>query len=748
MLTRFTNLRSSFRLIGPLSVLIVGILAGGCSGGGGGDDQCKASLLAGDLVITEIMANPDGTDEGKEWFELYNTTAAAIDLSGVKIEAAKTDGSTPKFHLIGVASIDPGQYLVLGGVLEVVKPDYVDYAYAADLGGMYNSGGQLSVYCGAALIDRVIYTEMNDGVANGFDGQLDPESIANDNFDDWCESKIEYDTDALGTPGTANEACEGDLPPTSCKENDQVRDVVAPLVGDLVISEFMPNPDLVDDAVGEWFEIYVARDVDLNGLQIGKSADGWEKQVASLECVPVTAGSYLLFARSDDPTENGGLPAVDLVFGFTLANTSGVLNLGYGGLLLDGITYSSSHTGASTALEASLTDPVQNDNEDYWCAGSAVYGNGDLGTPGAENTSCGISPDGKCYDAGVLVDVRKPVAGDLVITEFMANPTSTDTGKEWFEVYVATDVDLNLLQIGKTGGEVLAQLPSGDCLPVTAGSYIVLAASDDQLVNGGLPQVDFPLDFSLGNSDSGIFIGYEDLVLDQITYTSSASGASTALDPRLSDQDQNDNQGYWCEAKDAYGDGDLGTPGGANPSCNVAPEGQCYDNDVLRDLVLPTGEQLVITEFMANPDAAGDEFGEWFEVYVSADVDLNLLQMGDDPLNPDFRLPGGDCLRVSSGSYLVFARSAVADDNGNLPAVDFVFDFGLTNSSSSLFVGMNDSVLDQISWESTAVGKATSLDPDSQTTIANDELLNWCPAVDTYGDGDFGTPGVVNPDCL
>ncbi|MEK6700984.1 MAG: lamin tail domain-containing protein [Planctomycetota bacterium] len=35
----------------------------------------------GPVVITEIMYNPPGTDEGQEWVEIYNPTAAPVDLS-------------------------------------------------------------------------------------------------------------------------------------------------------------------------------------------------------------------------------------------------------------------------------------------------------------------------------------------------------------------------------------------------------------------------------------------------------------------------------------------------------------------------------------------------------------------------------------------------------------------------------------------------------------------------------------------
>jgi hypothetical protein len=563
------NFRSTtFWLPPALMAACVALVLSGCPGGGGGD-KCAAGLLAGDLVITEIMANPAGQDDGKEWFEIYNpSSSATIDLTGVLVEAARADGSGGSTHVVAGADIGPGQYLVLGGMLAEVKPDYVDYAYGADLGGLRNAGGQISLRCGQALIDKVIYTDTTEGVSRGLDGSKTPDSILNDTLENWCDSKVEFAADSFGTPGAANEACEGDLPPTSCKENGQVRDVVAPVVSDLVITEFMPNPAAVSDTLGEWFEVYLARDIDLNGLQLGKTAGTWDEQISSLDCIPAKAGSYLLFARSSDTLQNGGLPAVDRVFGLTLANSGGSLMIGYGGQVIDAISYSSSHTGASSALEPTLTDPLENDNQDYWCAGSDAYGNGDLGSPGAANPSCGITPAGKCREGDSLRDQRLPVAGDLVITEIMADPdAAADAVGEWFEMYVGADVDLNRLQLGKTPPTVNFSLPGGDCLPVTAGSYVVFAASTDSATNGGLPRADFLLDFGLTNAGGSIFVGFDDVVFDQVQYGAAAAGKATSLDPGSRDTTANDDLGNWCPAVSGYGDGDLGTPGTDNPVC-------------------------------------------------------------------------------------------------------------------------------------------------------------------------------------
>ena len=524
--------------------------------------------MAGDLVITEIMANPAGRDEGFEWFEIYNPSASGVDLTGVKIEAARADGTGQTEHTIAGATVRPGEYLVLGGMLDEVKPAWVGYAYGADLGGLRNVGGTLALYCEQALIDSVLYLEQADGYSHCFDGTITPDSIANDNTDDWCDSRTEFEADSFGTPGADNDPCDSDLPPTSCKENDVVRDVVAPLAGDLVITEFMPDTVAVADSVGEWFEVYVARNIDLNGLQLGRMEDDWTEQVSSLECITVTAGTYLLFAHETDPAQNGGLPAVDWVFNFNVANESGTLRLGYGGELLDAVVWTGSRTGASTALDPDLTDPAMNDNEDYWCAGETAYGDGDLGSPGAANPSCDVAPEGKCYDNDVLRDLVKPQAGDLVITEFMPDPSAVgDTVGEWFEVYSGIDVDLNGLEIGKEPGTVLFEVKARNCLRVNAGTHALLARSADYGVNGGMNNVTAEFDTGLSNDDSSLFIGIDGVMLDAITWTSSGTGAATSLDPGSRNPTANDDPLNWCPATSAYGAGDLGTPGADNPNC-------------------------------------------------------------------------------------------------------------------------------------------------------------------------------------
>src|SRR3970040_596090 len=76
--------------------------------------------------------------------------------------------------------------------------------------------------------------------------------------------RCECETGSFGTRGSANDLC-GSVTPTQCNGTSGVRPVVPPTAGDLVISEYLARPSAeVGCANGEWLEIYVAADVDLN----------------------------------------------------------------------------------------------------------------------------------------------------------------------------------------------------------------------------------------------------------------------------------------------------------------------------------------------------------------------------------------------------------------------------------------------------------------------------------------------------
>jgi hypothetical protein len=733
-------------------LLAAGIPLAACGGksGRGNDGECVAPLLVGDIVVSEFMANPPGADEGNEWIEIYNASGSAVDLTGMTVQFTKADGSGAQEHIIDGLVLEDGQYLAMGDLLNEpdILPAHIGYGYGSDLGSFNNTAGRIRLGCGESLIDEALYDDPADGASRGFDGTRTPDAAGNDDISAWCDAVTPFGEDGFATPGEANDPCFGSTP-TVCDDGGSERDVVAPQPGDIVISEFMPNPSAVSDDEGEWFEIYVANPVDLNGLAIGKpGADEPEMVVGDTACIAAAAGSYYVFARGSDPALNGGLPRVDQEFSFSLSNSDAGLVLSWGDTVLDEVNWTSSFDGAASNLDPDLFDPASNDGDEAFCEATDPYGDGDLGTPGSANVQCPMAvPAGQCSDGGNFVPIEKPSMGDLTITEFMPNPSAVgDTDGEWFEIRANAMFHVNGLELGREDVDETVEVE--ECIAVAAGDYVLFAKNPDMAANGGLPADPVPFGFSLVNSSGRLFVGVDGTVIDEVTWASSSDGAATSLDGALFGPADNDNPDNLCDAVDPYGDGDLGTPGAANPSCGGTPGGMCDDGGNLRATVAPGAGDLVITELMPNPAAVADTAGEWFEVLVTSNVDLNGLEFGTTIGDPDVTLPaGGPCLAAQSGDRVVFARGDMAATNGGISNVLATFSFGLVNTNGTLFVGYGGTSLDDVTWTTSPDGASLNLDPGSENTTANDDEMNFCAATMAYGDGDFGSPGTANETC-
>lgn len=72
-----------------------------------------SALPVTDLWLSEVMYNPNGGDNGREWIELYNASGSDIDLSGYSLGWGGADYTTGVLQLSGV--IAAGDYFVVGG---------------------------------------------------------------------------------------------------------------------------------------------------------------------------------------------------------------------------------------------------------------------------------------------------------------------------------------------------------------------------------------------------------------------------------------------------------------------------------------------------------------------------------------------------------------------------------------------------------------------------------------------------------
>lgn len=581
-----------WELAGAIGVAAATTVCAACGPSLPSASGCRVSLVPGDLVITEVFADyrassdGGGTDTGKEWFEIYNASGAAIELAGLTIAHSRPDGSKRNTHVVtGSARIAPGQYLTLGDAAPDQLPAYVDYGYGDDLGDLYNSdGGKLALACGDREIDSASYGDVVQGHARELTSAGPPDYTRNDDPAQWCQaSDTEFETGNFGTPGAAGDC----LPIASgqCSDRGALRSAIPPGPGDLVITEVMPSPAHVSDATGEWFEALVMTDVDLNGVALDRAGDTAKPDaITSTACVHVAAGSYAVFARSADPALNGGLPAAAIAgtFQFSLvagsAAAPGDVAILAGTTVVDAVTWTRSTPGAALQLAPDRIDPAANDSESNFCDATVHDAAGDLGTPGAANSRCPALPgSGMCDEGGAARAIVSPRFGELVISELLIDPANvaggSDAQREWFEIANVGQAtfDLNALAIGRIGATG-AVLQSAACIALRPGGFAVLARSTDPANNTMLPRVDATFRFGLVDSNGDVQIATASGVLDQVRWTQASSGVARQRDPAqlvpASGSPSDAGGAGFCAATTAYGDGsNLGTPGAANPPC-------------------------------------------------------------------------------------------------------------------------------------------------------------------------------------
>lgn len=305
------------------------------------------ALIAGDLAITEVLADPTACDDGHaEWIELRNDAGDRVDLAGLVLVDASGRSATVAEAVV----LEPGALAIIGrGALA----DFCDPSVGPDAGAtgsisLNNTGDSVTLYGGATALDTMSYDAVGAGVAWSRD-----ESGA------WCEG--------APSPGEANAAC-----PTAV-----VLTVDELVAGELILSEVMLNPAAVADDGGEWIEVanHSGYPVDLLGLELWDTADTMGEVTVDL-VVPAdgyawlgrgSAGSWKLATHPD--AFYGSRPALN--------NDGDALRLEVGGVVLD----------QTPTLDAPSGRAMQRDLDGTWCAAGSAFGT-DFGTPGLDNDTC------------------------------------------------------------------------------------------------------------------------------------------------------------------------------------------------------------------------------------------------------------------------------------------------------------------------------------------------------------------------
>jgi hypothetical protein len=161
----------------------------------------------GQVVITEFMADPVGSDADQDWIELTNATAGSVPLGGCVIGSNQPGGTTlptglaiaPHGIILLARSSDPSRNGGLPTPAAAFTFNLLDTAY-------------VTLSCGGSLVDQTATLPGTNTHTKGRAVQLSTDwpttAVSNDDATHWCDAQGTYGTDGnYGTPGAANTPC-------------------------------------------------------------------------------------------------------------------------------------------------------------------------------------------------------------------------------------------------------------------------------------------------------------------------------------------------------------------------------------------------------------------------------------------------------------------------------------------------------------------------------------------------------------
>jgi len=175
-----------------------------------GSPLSVADLVAGDLVISEVMQNPNAvSDSNGEWFEVYNASGSEVELLDLYVY----DDGTNAFTVSTSATLEAGGFFVFANDASTATNGGKDVDYEYSTADMALGNGEDEIYLsnGSVVIDGVGW---DNGATfpdpTGASMTLDPDLLdanANDDGSAWCQATTSFGDGDLGTPGAANDDC-------------------------------------------------------------------------------------------------------------------------------------------------------------------------------------------------------------------------------------------------------------------------------------------------------------------------------------------------------------------------------------------------------------------------------------------------------------------------------------------------------------------------------------------------------------
>lgn len=780
------------------------------------DIKGVGELVAGDLVITEIMANSAEplrpNDPSAEWVEVYNASAEVINLRGLVL--------SNRFGLLASSTVTDDVYVGARKRAVLARYQTGGRAYVASADAFYprplfdNQGDIVEVKACGLTVDKVDFRTWPDerpGEALSLSGEF-LTAATNDAPWAWCAAitPIPGAQNDLGTPGSANPRCASLIvdtaaPPPGPVDSDSEVDPGYPdtdtwtpsgtsltlsqlTAADLVVSELMVDPlDCTDDAA-EYIEIHNNRNaqVDLFGLRITTGSGTFTLS----QHVIVGPKRYVLGVPGG-VSNCYDLPADFVYTGLRLANATDTVVLASSTVTFDSVNTSVfpvRTTGASWNLDPAAFTSALNDLGANWCPSPDKVPGGllDRGTPGFANTLCVTSFDTDLvptdtFDTftslgGTPKDIDAVGVGELLITEIMTDPRDcSDESAEYVEIYNngAEAIDLNGLQVSD-GTRIYSVTALPGHLVIEPGDYFLARRS---AVNECYTlKTKFRYSSLLFGTGSDVaFIANHDRVIDLVdfgnfepvpghAYTLSPAKVA-ALPPSASLGDLSANVvgtgtysnvylhnkvADWCTGYFLFSGstGDKGSPGKANDVCLAPGQLPPYPPGYIATINEIEADQFAITEFMPDPGACPDIYGEYVELRNNSPYAVDLYGMHVRTGLADVTVPSH--VVVEPDAYALLRKAGGGSSCYFGVSADAVATFVMPNDGDTLELANVHSVLDRVDYSLFTVqtGKAFSVAPGAEDAVLNDTEGNWCFQGSTIaGTVDVGTPGAPNGSC-
>ncbi len=379
--------------------------------------------------------------------------------------------------------------------------------------------------------------------------------------------------------------------------------LLAPAFAGVLVNEVYYDPDPEGDAGNEWIELCNngTEAIDLTGWPIESGGGAFETSF-TLGALSLAPGSYVVIGgTTGDLTgefkpsnlQNGGSATdgvrvvsadgtvIDTVLYDTDSNTSGLLDDLGTTTSLPAPDVSGGHSSGrwSASGDCSDTDVSGVDFLDY-----------EVPSPGTANAEPAPDDTGDTGDTGTASTADCTSTTDIRLNELLSNPSGTDDGLEWIELYNRGTAPVNVSgwivrgSTKSTGGNDVV-LPEGTIME--APGFLIVGY-------GGL----LPDEVSLGNGTNGdgAYLVCGDYLIDSVVYgtgnndglfddsgviaTSLAivPGEDVSLARRLDGVDTDLSADDWTESS-------TNTPGSANqtPQCDPTGAESLKVNEVLYD---------------------------------------------------------------------------------------------------------------------------------------------------------------------